>query len=345
MNKNEEGRSKGGIGRPSNSKDITKDERKAIPSKDTPQKEVKKDEENVFEVKTINGFESLQIQEEENVIIEEILEDDEIGDINESQYESPKYTEQESNKGKAKANKDDPFVENAHISEDYDGSDSDEDSSNLPPKKKSREKEVEEEAENEQEKEVEGEEGDKVNEKREEDVEESEAKDNPYVSDNRDDAQHNMEEGNPRSEDFALDMENAYSILNAARNNTLKCSISRSGWLITSLAFRKNRESWILKLTIWLRTSKLKVSSQNINALVACLEKDKQNKKTVIIDDEMTSSSVQHSSRYKTRQNASELELKTKGNQQMQENKDLKEATNAMMMLVKDVEETIKIFT
>ncbi|XP_059068757.1 uncharacterized protein LOC131859204 [Cryptomeria japonica] len=86
-------------------------------------------------------------------------------------------------KGKDKANKDDFFVENAHISEDYDSSDSDEDSSNLPPKKKSRvsekakenieenvgsekeqEKEVEEEAENEQEKEVEGEEGDKVNE-------------------------------------------------------------------------------------------------------------------------------------------------------------------------------------
>ncbi|XP_057870753.1 uncharacterized protein LOC131077306 [Cryptomeria japonica] len=85
-------------------------------------------------------------------------------------------------KDKVKANKDDPFLENAHISEDYDSYDSDEDSSNLPPKNKSKvskkeeediedkvdseqeqEKEVEEEAKNEQEKEVEGEEGDKDN--------------------------------------------------------------------------------------------------------------------------------------------------------------------------------------
>lgn len=89
----------------------------------------------------------------------------------------------------------------------------------------------------------------------------------------------------------------------------------------------------------------LKVSSQNMNALVAFLEKDNQNKENVIIHDELASSSVQHSSRRRTRQNASELELKTKGNQQMQENKDLKEAANVMIMLVKDAEETINIFT
>lgn len=81
---------------------------------------------------------------------------------------------------------------------------------------------MEEEAENEQEKEVEGEEGDKFNEQREEDVEESEVKDKPYVSDNRDDAQHNMEEGNRRSEDSTPDMKNVDSILNATRNNTLE---------------------------------------------------------------------------------------------------------------------------
>lgn len=98
MNKNEEGRSEGGTRLPSNSKDITRDERKASPSKEIPQKEIRKNEENVFEVKTSNGFEALQIQEEENVIIEEIIEDGEIGDTNESQYEIPKDTKWECNK-------------------------------------------------------------------------------------------------------------------------------------------------------------------------------------------------------------------------------------------------------
>ncbi|XP_059064683.1 uncharacterized protein LOC131856778 [Cryptomeria japonica] len=74
-------------------------------------------------------------------------------------------------------------------------------------------------------------------------------------------------------------------------------------------------------------------------------EKDKKSKDIVIVDDESGSSSVQHSSRCRTRRNAKELELKTKGNQQVQERKDLKEAANAMMMLVKDAEDTIKIFT
>lgn len=41
----------------------------------------------------------------------------------------------------------------------------------------------------------------------------------------------------------------------------------------------------------------LKVSSQNMNVLVAFLEKDKQNKDIVIVNDESGSSSVQHSSR------------------------------------------------
>lgn len=89
----------------------------------------------------------------------------------------------------------------------------------------------------------------------------------------------------------------------------------------------------------------MKVTSQNMNVLVVCLDKDKQNKDTMIFNDESGSSSVQQSSRHKTRQNAKELELKTKGNQQVQESKDLKEAANAMMMLVKDAEETINIFT
>lgn len=65
----------------------------------------------------------------------------------------------------------------------------------------------------------------------------------------------------------------------------------------------------------------LKVSSQNMNALVSCLEKNKQNRDMMIIDDESTSSSVLHSSRRRTRQTTSELELKTKDNQKMQENK------------------------
>ncbi|XP_057855145.1 uncharacterized protein LOC131064861 [Cryptomeria japonica] len=139
-----------------------------------------------------------------------------------------------------KANKDDPFVENAHISEDYDSSDSDEDSSNLPPKKKSRvskkaeedveekvdseqeqEKEVKEEKKNEHEKKVEGEEGDKDNEQRKEDVDESEAKESPYDLDNRDDVQNNME-GNPRFEDSTQDMEDVDTILNSTRNNSLE---------------------------------------------------------------------------------------------------------------------------
>lgn len=49
----------GGSGLPSNPKDITKDDTKASPSKDTLQKEVRKDEDNVFEFKTVNGFEVL----------------------------------------------------------------------------------------------------------------------------------------------------------------------------------------------------------------------------------------------------------------------------------------------
>lgn len=97
INKNEEGRVEGGSRLPSNPKDITKDDRKSSPSKDTLQKEVKKNEDNIFEVKIVNGFEVLQIQEEENVSIEEILEEGEIGDINESQHEALKDTEKESN--------------------------------------------------------------------------------------------------------------------------------------------------------------------------------------------------------------------------------------------------------
>ncbi|XP_057869212.1 uncharacterized protein LOC131076178 [Cryptomeria japonica] len=46
LNKNEEGRSEGGTGFPSNSKDITRDERKDSHSKESPQKEIRKDEEN-----------------------------------------------------------------------------------------------------------------------------------------------------------------------------------------------------------------------------------------------------------------------------------------------------------
>ncbi|XP_059076522.1 uncharacterized protein LOC131028819 [Cryptomeria japonica] len=53
----------------------------------------------------------------------------------------------------------------------------------------------------------------------------------------------------------------------------------------------------------------------------------------MIIDDVPTTSSVLHSSRRRTRQTTSELELKTKDTHQMQ---DLKEVANAMMMLVKD---------
>lgn len=109
LNKNEEGRSEGGTRFPSNSKGITRHERKDSPSKESPQKEIRKDEENVFEVKTSNGFEALQIQEEENVIIEEILEDGEIGDTNESQYEIPKETEQDCNKVCSK-DSEDPYV-------------------------------------------------------------------------------------------------------------------------------------------------------------------------------------------------------------------------------------------
>ncbi|XP_059068185.1 uncharacterized protein LOC131858755 [Cryptomeria japonica] len=160
-------------------------------------------------------------------------------------------------KGKARANRDDTFVENAHISEGYDGSDSDEDSYNLPlhnklrvsdeakedmkenaGSKQEQGKEVEEEAENEQEKEVEGEEGD---EQRKEDVEELEAKDNPYVSDSRNDVQHNMEEGNPRSVDSTLVMENVNSILNAARNSTLEM-FNFQKWVIDNISSIQNKQ-------------------------------------------------------------------------------------------------------
>ncbi|XP_059065573.1 uncharacterized protein LOC131857306 [Cryptomeria japonica] len=185
INKNEEGRAEGGSGLPSNPKDITNGDRKASTSKDTLQKEVRKDEDNVFEVKIVNGFEVLQIQEEENVSIEEILEEGEIGDINESQHEG---------------------------------------------------KEVEEEAENEEEKEVEGEEGD---EQRKEDVEEIEVKDNPYISDRRNDVQHNMEEGNPRSMDSASIMENVDSILNVAKNSTLEM-FNFQKWVIDNISSIQN---------------------------------------------------------------------------------------------------------
>ncbi|XP_059067867.1 uncharacterized protein LOC131039471 [Cryptomeria japonica] len=139
------------------------------------------------------------------------VDEDLVAEVIDLQKDDIKFYRDYKFSGKVKANKDDPFLENAHISKDYDGFDSDEDSSNLPPKKKLRvsendkedteekvveeeveneqeqEKEVEEEAENEKEKEAEGEDGDKDNEQREEEVEESEVKENPYDSDNRDD--------------------------------------------------------------------------------------------------------------------------------------------------------------
>ncbi|XP_059069456.1 uncharacterized protein LOC131859561 [Cryptomeria japonica] len=144
-------------------------------------------------------------------------------------------------KDKVKANKHDPFVENAHIYEDYDSFESDEDSTNPPPKMKLRvskkaedyaeetddpkqkhEKEMEKEVTHEKEKELEGETGDKDNEQGKEDVDESEEKESPYDTYNRDEVQNNMEERNPRSEDSAQDMEDTDTILNAARNNSLE---------------------------------------------------------------------------------------------------------------------------
>lgn len=97
-NKKEDSRAEGGSGLPSNLKDITKDDRKASPFKVTLQKEDKKIEDNGFEIKIVNGFEVLQTWEEENVTIEEIIEEGEIDNINESQYEALQVLEMKSNK-------------------------------------------------------------------------------------------------------------------------------------------------------------------------------------------------------------------------------------------------------
>ncbi|XP_059073267.1 uncharacterized protein LOC131874065 [Cryptomeria japonica] len=222
--------------------------------------------------------------------------------------------------GKARANREDSLVENAHISE------AKEDTKENFGSEEEQGKEVDDKAESEQKKEAEGEE-EKV--QRKEYVEELEANNNPYVSDNRNDAQHSTEEGNPRFVVFAPVMENADSILNAARNSTLEMF---------------NFQKWALKKFMEHSLKVLKVSSQNMNDFVACLEKNKQNKEMVIIDDVPATSSTPHSSRRKTRQTTSELEMKTKDTHQMQENKDLKEVANAMMMLVKDTKESIQIF-
>ncbi|XP_057837885.2 uncharacterized protein LOC131048058 [Cryptomeria japonica] len=87
-NKKEDSRAEGGSGLPSNLKDITKDDRKASPFKVTLQKEDTKIKDNGFEIKIVNGFKVLQTWEEENVTIDEILEEGEIDNINESQYEA-----------------------------------------------------------------------------------------------------------------------------------------------------------------------------------------------------------------------------------------------------------------
>ncbi|XP_059066279.1 uncharacterized protein LOC131857609 [Cryptomeria japonica] len=200
-------------------------------------------------------------------------------------------------------------------------------------------KEVDDQAKNEQEKEDEGEEGD---EQRKENFEEPEAKNNPYVSDSRNDDKHNMEEGNPRYVGSVPVMENVDSILNAARNSKedivedtdkvedeeeisnylekdmLKGDLKNLEDMVRIIKEKGEVDNDLINNRIT-KTEKalkkfmehslavLKVSFQNMNALVTCQEKNKQNKDTMIIDDKLDSSFILHSSRCRTRQTTSEL--------------------------------------
>lgn len=88
----------------------------------------------------------------------------------------------------------------------------------------------------------------------------------------------------------------------------------------------------------------LKVSSQNVNALVDHVEKKNQEKNLVIVEDAPTSSLTHQNPRCRTRQTTAEKDMKIKESQIVQENTDLREAAKAMMLLVQNAEETMKSF-
>ncbi|XP_059070556.1 uncharacterized protein LOC131860195 [Cryptomeria japonica] len=258
-------------------------------------------------------------------------------------------------KGKARANREDPLVENAHIFEGHEGSESDEDSSNIPLHKKVRvvveakddmevkvgfeeeqEKAVEVEAESEK-KEVEGE---------EEHVQRKEYFEELEVSDSRNEAQHTTKEKKQRDLDDKI--QNLIKDTNTIgkKDTTVDTSEAEDEEEMQDWPEKEMIKGYLKHLedVIIILKEKGEVSSHNMNALVACLEKNKQNKEMVIIDDVSTTSSAPHSSRRRTRQTTSDLEMKTKDTHQMQDNKDLKEVANAMMMLAKNAEESIKVF-
>lgn len=92
-----------------------------------------------------------------------------------------------------------------------------------------------------QKKEAEGEE-EKV--QRKEYLEEIEAKNNPYISDSMNEAQHTTEERNPRSVGSTPVMENADSILNVARNSTLNM-FNFQKWMIENISIIQNKQRYL----------------------------------------------------------------------------------------------------
>ncbi|XP_057828533.1 uncharacterized protein LOC131039712 [Cryptomeria japonica] len=77
----------------------------------------------------------------------------------------------------------------------------------------------------------------------------------------------------------------------------------------------------------------LRISSQNMNALVDHLERKSQNTDMAIIDDIPTSSSTHQIFKRRTRQTINDMETKMKDLQLKQENNDLREAAKAMMFI------------
>lgn len=156
-------------------------------------------------------------------------------------------------KKKARVNKEDPLVENAHISDGHDGSEYDDDSSNIPLHKKGRVGDVDKEdmdvdASSEEERgkatddEVESEKKEVAREEEEVQtkvyVEEPDS--NPIVSDRRNVAQHTTKEVNPNFVISAQGMETTDSILKAAKNSTVEF-FNFQKWVIENITSILNK--------------------------------------------------------------------------------------------------------
>ncbi|XP_059071755.1 chromatin modification-related protein EAF7-like [Cryptomeria japonica] len=237
---------------------------------------------------------------------------------------------------KSRASKDDHLMANAHISNSHVDFESDDDLSNVPLHKKGRVDDVDKEdtdveagMEEEQGKEVDYEaesekKEDAGDEEEDEEVETSEAEDEIKMQDW---SEKDLVKGDLKH------LEDVIRIVKDKAEVENEVIINRVAKTKKAL---KNFMNHSLEV--------LRVSSQNMNALVDCPERNQQNKETVIIDDMPTSNSAPQTSRHRTRQMTCDLKIKTKDIHLKQEDKDLREVAKAMMMLVKDAKESIKVF-